>query len=745
MKVKRNNYGFLRVFGKLLLIAAGIACLTAIYLYSCRNTKTYQYSEDYVMIQEIPSMLGFYYYTPKDWEAKMKEENFGEVLTWDAVEWILRQTGTTSYITYEPKDGRRIVTREEWNKLYDKLLDLLDERQEVKTSDEVILEKEKDSLVCALGTYQTSLDLSFAEPMTAAEFYIMGEEIIGVRSLKSAQAYVKNAYILNADTDGITFINRKETYRLDIALEQPKTVANQVCDLVWEDGVIFKVQLKEDRITGNLNALTDTVIEIEGYGEISRSENLPVYKTYGTIEQKELTDIVIANMNVEYVVAEDRVEAILLNEPAQISNIRVLLLAEDGGNYRSDVCVRANTAYQIAIRDSATDCTTETAVKAGELFSATEENCIRLTTADENGEFYLCDENGTPVSKGYQGMLELRRYPEGYTVVNELPVEQYLCAVVPSEMPASYETEALKAQAVCARSYAYIQLERGDYAAFGAHVDDSTNYQVYNKQDRDEKTSAAVWDTAGLVIRYGDQTAEAYYFSTSAGITANGDSWGLTENPAYGYLASTLVKEGGGAADLSSDDAFAQFLAESDASCYEASMPYFRWTAEADYSSEECQKKISGMISARKEKTPQDIQYFNAAGESVDTRKKFGTLVRIHIAERSASGAALKLSLEYENGRILVGNEYSIRMILGAGLTSLTLADGSGKENISVLPSAFCTLTLVENGTYVIRGGGYGHGIGMSQNGAAAMAAQGKSCEEILKFFFQNIEIVPVS
>lgn len=62
--------------------------------------------------------------------------------------------------------------------------------------------------------------------------------------------------------------------------------------------------------------------------------------------------------------------------------------------------------------------------------------------------------------------MEVRRYEEGYTVVNSVPFETYLTAVVPSEMPSTYEKEALKAQAVCARSYAYIQLMRADLAAF---------------------------------------------------------------------------------------------------------------------------------------------------------------------------------------------------------------------------------------------------------------------------------------
>ena len=83
----------------------------------------------------------------------------------------------------------------------------------------------------------------------------------------------------------------------------------------------------------------------------------------------------------------------------------------------------------------------------------------------EDGKIYLCNGNGTAVSNGYAGTIEVRSTENGYTVVNELPLEEYLYAVVPSEMPSSFSPEALKTQAVCARSYAYMQLMRADLAA----------------------------------------------------------------------------------------------------------------------------------------------------------------------------------------------------------------------------------------------------------------------------------------
>ena len=90
-------------------------------------------------------------------------------------------------------------------------------------------------------------------------------------------------------------------------------------------------------------------------------------------------------------------------------------------------------------------------------------------------------------------------------------------------------------------------------------------------------------------------------------------------------------------------------------------------------------------------------------------------------------------------------NEYNIRAVLGAGCKSLTLKDGSARENVSLIPSAFAVITPSPEGEYHVKGGGYGHGIGMSQNGAGKMAEVGKNYKEILQFFFQDVEILPVS
>lgn len=748
-EVKKRAKWYIAVLG-----LAALAVLAAYGGFEKKPEERYEYSQDYVQVSELPAMLEFFYYTRQEWEEKLAEEKFGPVVTDEVVRWIFEQTSSTEYLepdTEEASSGhsffpfgkkkeKRTLSRAEWNDIYGKILDLLDEDGSVRISDEVILEQDEETLICSSGTYECSLDGLSVRPMTAMQLYIRKDGVIGIGSLKSRSAVLSNVYVKNADESGLEFLTKGRQFRLDLAVEDPATVSGHISDILWEDGAVAKVQVKQDTIQGNLIAVNDSVIEIEGYGEIKRSADLPVFQTYGLVEEKDLSNIVIANMKVEYVVAEDRVEAILLEEPAQISRIRVLLLDDGGGQYREDVRIGANAAYQVDTAGITAGQPAEAVVSASELFAGQEANSIRIAPTDENGLLYLCDENGGHISKGYQGCLELRRYPEGFAVVSELPIEQYLCAVVPSEMPSSYEPEALKAQAVCARSYAYIQMGNGDYAAFGAHVDDTTNYQVYNKQDRDDKTTRAVFDTAGTVIRFQGEIAEAYYFSTSAGVTGNGEAWNLSSDPKYGYLKKGLVREGAGEPDLSSEEAFAKFVAEPDGEPYERACPYFRWNAVGNYKSKKTLKKIKNVILTRRERTPADLLLYDAQGRETESMEGFGSLSNISVTKRGSDGVILQMKLEYENGSVLAGNEYNIRAILGAGVKELSLSDGSKRES-ALLPSAYAAPWPLEDGTCRIAGGGYGHGIGMSQNGAQAMAASGKSCIEILNFFFQNIEL----
>ena len=144
---------------------------------------------------------------------------------------------------------------------------------------------------------------------------------------------------------------------------------------------------------------------------------------------------------------------------------------------------------------------------------------IRIVPTVLTGRVRLINVNRSQGTPSYRGHIELLRTAEGIAVVNELPLEEYLYSVVPSEMPASYPLEALKAQAICARTYAYGHMLRAGYPRYGAHVDDSTSYQVYNNITEADSATTAVKETYGQMILTDEGTvANTYYYSTSCGV-----------------------------------------------------------------------------------------------------------------------------------------------------------------------------------------------------------------------------------
>ena len=161
--------------------------------------------------------------------------------------------------------------------------------------------------------------------------------------------------------------------------------------------------MKRDRIEGKLLSYDDATIEIEGYGKISHPKYLPIYQTYGEVTEKKLSDIVLGNMNVTYVTGENQVCAILLNQPADIQNIRVLLLAENGGNYREQVYLKSDVDAVVSCGQQANQIAAGTVVSAETYIAAKTAGMLTVTPVNGEGKIFFCDAAGTPYVKQLSG------------------------------------------------------------------------------------------------------------------------------------------------------------------------------------------------------------------------------------------------------------------------------------------------------------------------------------------------------
>lgn len=416
---------------------------------------------------------------------------------------------------------------------------------------------------------------------------------------------------------------------------------------------------------------------------------------------------------------------------------------------------------------------------------------IVLSPAEDGGRISLLSVNRSQGTPAYRGSMEIRKTGQGFVVINELPIEEYLYGVVPSEMPVSYPMEALKAQAICARTYVYAHLESPGYGEYGAHVDDSTGYQVYNNTAEKEEAIQAVQETKGEVVRLNGELVDTYYYSTSCGFGADERVWNPGEEKKVSYLTAVSISETAmqqdqnsaeipgteyfTAQDMCRGDYFHEFLHNPPETDFERQEPWYRWSITVESLDTESLRKV---LKERQEAEPDRIlvekngdktepvgsnavntdsnagntdsnagnagSNAEAAGEWED----IGRITDIRIGKRGDGGIAESLVIKGEKKTVTVLSQYNIRAVLCAGGVTAVRQDGSKVELKMLLPSAFFEIESVKEGEnmigYKLYGGGYGHGAGMSQNAARHMAEKGYTTADILLFFYRDCKIEKV-
>ena len=341
---------------------------------------------------------------------------------------------------------------------------------------------------------------------------------------------------------------------------------------------------------------------------------------------------------------------------------------------------------------------------------------IRVLLLGDSGSIYHKEK----IPEGeYTGALQYYEEKDGWVIVNEVPLEEYLRWVVPSEMPSRYAAEALKAQAICARTYAVWQMQEYAYPEYEAHVDDSVSFQVYHQVEPQESTDQAVRETAGQIMLYQGQPVKAYYFSTSCGATTDENIWEKGDRNRTPYIAGRLVNTKNTEKDLTPEKAFSKFIRKKHANDLEISEPWYRWN---------CYVPMS--------------QIQENAEKQLGFEEK---VTQVEVTERNTGGAVQKLLVKGEQDSETMVYEYPIRQLLSIPGGIIHKNDGTEAEGSSLLPSGYFVLEPVkEKGKtvgYEVYGGGLGHGAGMSQNGARILAEQGETYDTILQYFYKDIEL----
>ncbi|TVR05416.1 MAG: SpoIID/LytB domain-containing protein [Spirochaetaceae bacterium] len=296
--------------------------------------------------------------------------------------------------------------------------------------------------------------------------------------------------------------------------------------------------------------------------------------------------------------------------------------------------------------------------------------------------------------RSYRGVIRLLSRPDrGATVVNVLDVESYLLSVVPSEMPALWPEAALEAQAVAARSYTLAPRPRFHPRGFDllASVTSAFYRGVGGEHPR---TTAAVLQTAGMVLTHGENALDAVYSANSAGYTEGAESvWGFA-SPLVGVSDPLLPSR----ESLPPPADLEAWLADRPTSHSNherfSSFAAYRWSLWV--SVEELAQRLA--------------------------HPSIGRITALVTRGRGASGRVEAVEVVGTEGSVRVERDL-IRSRLG-GLRS-NLFSVSPRLGTDGLPTHF-----------VFSGAGWGHGVGMCQSGAAGMASAGFTAEEILGHYY---------
>lgn len=361
--------------------------------------------------------------------------------------------------------------------------------------------------------------------------------------------------------------------------------------------------------------------------------------------------------------------------------------------------------------------------------------------------------------KGYRycGGFRYERIGGGdLTVVNIVDLETYIKGVVPYEMSNSWPLEALKVQAVCARSYAYINIHSGKHTSYHFDVCNTTDCQAYygagtnsSSYQANERTDQAVDETAGEYAWYDGQVIEAFYSSSHGGASESVyNVWGSSLEQ-YPYLCGV---EDPYEADMASQNSYSSWTVSYTSSELAQRLQARGYNASSGIASLTLTySDLGNVIQVR-------VTYGN--GESNDLkptsiRSVFGvSSIRFTVNGQSVSSGAGTSSSGgglTANGSASLDSQGTYTVISGsgslsqAGLDGLYAISGSGSINpaedtVSSGGSGTDTPTgtqvTVSGSSYIFQGSGNGHQLGLSQYGARAMAERGFTYDEIIEFYY---------
>lgn len=773
-----------RLYTKLSMIIIGILILILIVLGELRNASLHSIEKEYIPVADVKVMVTALKESEKEEIEKILESDY-EYLTYEKYLAIIRYVDSDGHLTdiedteYEDK----YVEKETWYNMYDKLLEFYDtensiqkkiimiiargkaiEREDGSVLDENILfsldgiEYKDEYQICGddnnrpmqvylsedrlLAIRSKELDTYKDQELSKNEKNSIYEENDDYKFEKENRITLYNIWIKSAEEDEVSFLYKQHIIRMEGSGE-----TEQIADIQIQDGKIIESKIKNEKVSGKVIRIDkdSMTLVLEGKESIPISSKMNTYKIHGVLQEETIADIVIGYQFTDFVIEDGKICAALITKDGDMQNIRVLLCnSEYKGIFHDTVTLTADSEYEVNYKEE-TKIYEPSEILQIEDLGLQDGERIYVKPAALSARIQIPSIKRAIGTPEYRGTLEIEKRKEGYVITNELLLEEYLYAVVPSEMPSSYPEEALRAQAICARTYAYKSMLHAGLSEYGAHVDDSTSYQVYHNINEEATTTDAVNATKGEILRFGEELVGAYYYSTSCGYGTNACVWSGNEKSDFPYLQAKHINsdEQDKNENLFSEEAFEAYITTTNDSDFESDESWYRWKYTVEKLDPDT---ILARLKERYQANP-DLVLTKTKEDTFESKdiENIGDICNIYVASRNEGGVINELIIEGSKCSFKVITEYNIRYVLSDGITKVIKQDQSESGPSMLLPSAFAIIqpSMDKNKVvgYSVIGGGYGHGVGMSQNAAKDMAMTGYTCEDIVNFFYEGSQI----
>ena len=325
----------------------------------------------------------------------------------------------------------------------------------------------------------------------------------------------------------------------------------------------------------------------------------------------------------------------------------------------------------------------------------------------------------------YHGAFEINQKDNtGFYLVNLVELQEYLKGVVPNEMPIRFGLEALKAQAVAARNYVLTPRTQA-YKEFNV-VDSVASQVYYGANTEEELATRAVMETDGIVALYNNELILALYSSTAGGYTESysnafsDPNTRIFPSPSKPYLSAVPDKSDFEALD---SDEKAKGFYEVKIPSFDIESPYYRWSKE--WGVNELENVLKTTLP-----TQSKTGFIHPA---IRENEDIGKIKDIKVMKRGISGKIMEVEILTSKGCYVVSKELVIRRVFQKNGVSLPSANAVFEKNIDKYGNVQ---------SIVVYGGGFGHGVGMSQFGAGYMATKLKQpYYNILRHYYTGINL----